>query len=482
MKNLYKEIRDGKGLWFGIGCLAVILLLTACGNGGEGDGGTADQQLYTCGMHTQVIQEDPGNCPICEMKLTPMKESKTTEADADEHTDMKHEDSMSASDGKKNKKVLYWRAPMDPTYISDEPGKSPMGMDLVPVYEGEEMQTGSTITIDPTTVQNMGVRTADVKRQPFHREIRTVGHIDYNEDALFAVNLKFDGWIETLHVSRTGEVVQKGQPLLSIYSPALVATQEEYLLAYRNKQKLAHTAFAQISRGATDLLQATRKRLEYWDITDGQIEKLERTGEVKKYLTIYSPANGVVQHKNAVEGAHVKAGIDLFRVADLSKVWVLAHIFEYELPWVEVGQKVDMQLPYVPGKRFQGEVEYIYPYLDQKTRDVKIRIVFHNPDLELKPQMYANITIEASSEQEELVVPSEAVVRSGTRNLIFLALGGGKFRPQEVILGPEGEDGMIKVAAGLQEGQTIVTSAQFLLDSESRLQTAIQKLVDSRAK
>jgi Cu(I)/Ag(I) efflux system membrane fusion protein/cobalt-zinc-cadmium efflux system membrane fusion protein len=461
----------------------IILALPACGDSDESDN-SQEGQLYTCGMHPQVIQDKPGNCPICGMKLTPMK------SDAEMAEEGEHEHAVAIDSGEskaldktrngKEKRILYWRAPMDPTYISDEPGKSPMGMDLIPVYEGENVGTSSSIKIGPMTVQNMGIRTATVKREPFSRVIRTVGHFDYDEQSLYVINTKFSGWIEKLYVDRTGDIVKKGQPLFEIYSPELVTTQEEYLLAYRNQQKLSSSEFPEIGEGAQNLLQATKQRLRFWDITDSQISKLEKTGEVKKNLTIYSPADGVVVHKNAVEGSRVMSGMDLFRIADLSTVWVYAHIFEYELPWLKIGQSTEMELPYIPGKRFIGKVDYIYPYLDQKSRDVKIRLVFHNPDRELKPQMYANVTIESSTGKHELVIPSEAIIRSGKRNLVFIDLGDGKFRPQNVVIGEEGDGAMVRVIAGLQEGDQIVTSAQFLLDSESRLREAIQKMLQSR--
>ncbi|MCH8874025.1 efflux RND transporter periplasmic adaptor subunit [candidate division KSB1 bacterium] len=467
------------------GFLMLTLLLAACGKG-ESDQETAQEgkQLYSCGMHPQVIQDEPGNCPICGMKLTPLRSEPavTTTAEhehsLEEHADMAGDVGKAANGKKKDKKILYWRAPMDPAYISEEPGKSPMGMDLIPVYEGEEVASGSTISIDPVTVQNIGVRTAEVKRQPFSRIIRTVGHIDYNEESLYNINIKFSGWIEKLFVERTGDFVRKGQPLFEIYSPELVATQEEYLLAYKNQQRLTGSEFKEVSFGAKSLLEATRQRLKFWDIRDKEIEQLERTGKVRRTLTIYSPVKGIIIHKNAIEGSYTKAGMDLFRMADLSTVWVYAHIFEYELPWIKVGQKVQMDLPYMPGRQFEGRVDYIYPYLDSKTRDVKIRVVFDNPAMELKPQMYANITIDSKAGDNVLVIPSEAIIRSGKRNLVFIDLGNGKFRPQDVIIGPEGEDGLIKIIAGLETGQQIVTSAQFLLDSESRLREAIQKMLE----
>lgn len=450
--------------------LMSLVLLPLFGCNSDDAAKTKDTQLYTCGMDPQVIQEGPGICPICNMNLTPLK----TETAASVKSEKQHEHSDNQEES--DKKIAYWRAPMDPTYISEKPGKSPMGMDLVPVYEGEE-SGGASIQIDPAVVQNMGVRTDVVKRAPFRRIIRTVGHIDYDEETVHLVNLKFDGWIERLFVNKTGELIKKGTPLFEVYSPQLVATQEEYLLALKNRDKLSDSSFEQVRAGAEDVLKASRQRLKYWDITQKQIEELEKTGEVKRTLKIFSPANGIVAHKNAVQGAFVKAGSDLFRIADLSKVWVLAHVFEYELPWIEVGQKVEMELPYIPGNKFVGSVDYIYPYLDPKTRDVKIRLVFHNAGLKLKPQMYANIEIESEGGENVLVIPSEAIIRSGKRNIVFLAEGGGRFQPRDIIVGPEGENGMVKVMAGLEEGQKIVTSSQFLLDSESRLREAIQKML-----
>lgn len=463
---------------------AIVLIASATYLGCTKSDETAtseQKQLYTCGMHPQVIQEGPGNCPICGMKLTPVKSESTSQAEP-QHQEApgKLQRTEQKAAGQEGKKILYWRAPMDPTYISDQPGKSPMGMDLVPVYEGEEPGASGTIAVNAATIQSIGVRTTAVKRQPFYRIIRTVGHLDYDEEKLSVVNLKFPGWIEKLYVDRTGDLVRKGQPLFSIYSPDLVATQQEYLLALENQHNLQSTLVADIREGARSLLSASRQRLEYWDISEKQIEQLEQSGEITKTLTIYSPATGAVIHKNAFEGSYVKAGIDQYRIADLSTIWVYAHIFEYELPWIKVGQEVEMDLSYIPGKKFIGRIDYVYPYLDQKTRDIKIRLVFDNPRLELKPQMYANVRIESRVDEEALVIPTEGIIRTGTRNLVFISLGEGKFAPREITIGAEGENGMVNVLAGLNEGETIVTSAQFLLDSESRLREAIQKMLQSK--
>ncbi|MFQ5798504.1 MAG: efflux RND transporter periplasmic adaptor subunit [Bacteroidota bacterium] len=384
-------------------------------------------------------------------------------------------------DRKGKKKILYWRAPMDPTYISDKPGKSPMGMDLIPVYEGDaEVSGGPTVVIDPVTVQNIGVQTAPVEKMDLYRVIRAVGHLDYDEEKLYRVNTKFSGWIEKLYVDETGQEVRKGQPMLEIYSPELVTTQEEYLLAVRNAKKLGESPFGEVSSSARSLLESTRRRLLYWDITERQIKDLEEKGIISKTMTLFSPVEGIVLSRMAEQGMHVKPGMDLYRIADLSTIWVYAQIYEYEVPWVKVGQTVEMELPYIPGKLFQGRVDYIYPYLDQKTRDVKVRLVFPNPGLDLKPEMYANVRIESRLGSAVAAVPGEAIIRSGKRNVAFVARGGGKFEPRDVILGVEGQDGYVQVLAGLQPGEEVVTSAQFLLDSESRLKEAIQKMLEGR--
>ena len=367
---------------------------------------------------------------------------------------------------------------MDPAYISDKPGKSPMGMDLVPVYEDEVME--DAIVIDPVTMQNMGVRSELVRKQKLSRTIRTVGHIDYNEEAIYVINTKIGGYIEKLYVDFTGETVKKGQPLLEIYSPELVNSQEEYISAYTSYLELKDSAIKDVRRGSELLFEATKRRLEYWDISDEQIQELQRTGKARKTMVIHSPANGIVVHKNAIEGVAVKPGQDLFRIADLSSIWLLAHIYEYQLPYLKLGQKATMSLPYFPGEVFNGQVEFIYPYLNEKTRDVKVRLRFPNPGLKLKPQMFADITIESELPGDRLVISEEAVIRTGKREIVFVDADGGMFTPREVITGSSGEGGIIEIKSGLFAGEIIVTSGQFMLDSESKTQEAIKKMIKTR--
>ncbi len=430
-----------------------------------------EKQLWTCGMHPEVILEEPGQCPKCGMDLVPLKTTTGSQSSA------------KTEGAQKKGKILYWRAPMDPTEIYDHPGKSKMGMDLIPVYEGEaELGAGGTITIDPVTVQNMGVRTTKVIKKDFYHVVRTVGYIDYDETRVFTINNKISGWVEKLYVDYTGKLVKKGQPLLAIYSPELVTTQEEYLLALKNLQAVKNSNIAEVRQSAEELLKASVKRLQYWDIPQQEIDRLTQKGQVQKTVTLYAPFTGFVIHKNVIEGTKVKAGQDLFRLADLSNVWIQASIYDTELPWIKVGGKAQIELSYLPGKSFEGKITYIYPYLDKKARDVRVRLEFPNPNFELKPGMYANVTIKADPVKDALVVPTEAVIRSGKRNVVFVARGEGRFEPRNVKIGEENEQGELRIISGLLEGEEIVTSAQFMLDSESRLQEAIQKMLAEKRK
>jgi len=416
-----------------------------------------EKTLYTCGMHPWIIAEEPGECPICGMKLTPKRDEGET--------------AQAAATGER--KILYWRAPMNPAEIYDQPGKSAMGMDLVPVYE-DEVVGGVEVRIDPVTQQNMGVRTAVVQTGPLVRTIRTYGHVAYDETRTAQVSPKFSGWIERLHVDFTGQMVKAGDPLFDIYSPELVSAQEEYLVTYRNLSRMERPA-------SRDLLASARRRLRYWDVPEREIQALEKSGRVRKALTIRSSFSGVVTQKNAVEGVAVKEGTTIYQIADLSRVWVEAHIYEYELPWVKLGQEAKMTLPYQPGKTYRGKVAYINPYLERKTRDVVVRLEFANPDGELKPDMYADVRIESRLSGEGSLIPSEAVLRSGERNVVFVTRGDGKFTPRDVTLGLTLEGGKIQILSGVAPGETVVTSGQFLLDSESKLKEAVQKMMEAKS-
>lgn len=413
-----------------------------------------EHTLYTCGMHPLVVQDKPGTCPICGMKLTPMK-----------NNDSGAEANPEKSEGKG--KILYWVAPMDPSYIRDEPGKSPMGMDLVPVYEND-VSGGSLITIDPSVVQNMGVRTAVVKKGTISRNVRTSGHIDYDENRVAVVNSKISGWIEKLHVREVGAYVNKGDVLYEIYSPELVSAQQEYLLSMKS--------------GSANIKSATRKRLEFWDIPESEIKNIEKSGVVSKSIAIKSPLSGYITNLYAVEGKFFTKGSDMMKIADLTHVWAYAHIFENEASLVKVGDPAIMNLSYLPGKKFEGVVDYVYPFLDTKTRDVQVRMSFPNPDLELKPQMYADVELSTSAINDTLLVPSESIMYSGEKRIAFVVRGEGKFQPREVVTGIEDGLGNIQILSGLAEDEYVVSSGQFLLDSESRLKEAIAKMISRDTK
>ncbi len=375
------------------------------------------------------------------------------------------------------KKILYWRAPMDPNFISDKPGKSPMGMDLVPVYEGEETASG-VIKIDPVVEQNMGVRTASVKKRALSREIRALGRVTYDQTKLTQINTKVTGYIEKSYINTTGEPVEEGAALVDIYSPDLVATQEEYLQAFHNLQRVKKSGASGELEQAQKLLVSSRQRLEFWDISEQQIHQLETTGKVTKTMTLHSPFKGVVIDMNAIEGMRVQPGMTLYKIVDLSTVWVESDVYEYELPWLKQGQPVQMTLSYIPGKELNGHVNYIYPYLEPKTRTIKVRSVFPNNDGTLKPGMYATVKIESKIGDQVVSLPEESVIYSGERTLVFLALGNGRFLSKDVKLGALSGDGFYQVLSGVTPGETVVTSGQFLLDSESKLKEAVQKMLE----
>jgi len=371
---------------------------------------------------------------------------------------------------------------MNPSYIRDAPGKSPMGMDLVPVCPGEETGAVSgAVRVDPTTIQSIGVRSAPVVRRDIAREIRAVGRVDYDEQLLAQVHTKVQGWVEKLHIDYEGQLVKKGQPLLEIYSPELVSTQEELLVAARYRDELSKSPVADVARGGADLLRASRRRLELWDISAADIERLLRTQKVRKTLTLYAPSSGVVTQLKVREGMEVGLRNELYTIADLSRVWVYADLYEYEQSWVAVGQRATMKLSYLPGQVFQGEVDYVYPYLEPRTRTQRVRLEMPNPKGLLKPEMFANVTIATDLRRGVLVVPEEAILRSGRRNLAIVALPGGRFLARDVTLGIDSGDGWLEVRDGLSEGERVVTSSQFLIDSESNLQEAVQTLVSKRS-
>ena len=381
-----------------------------------------------------------------------------------------------APEAKEERKILYWVSTMDPSFISKKPGKDTMGMVLKPVYEGEAAAPG-TIAVDPRTQQSMGVQIAKVEVRPLSRVIRAVGKVTYDESQLAVVNTKTDGWVTRLFIKITGEPVHKGQKLLSIFSRELVPAQREYLLALQNLNAIGKSRFPEMAGGARRLAEASRVRLENFDITPAEIATLETTGEVKKSLTLLSPVTGIVTKRMVTQGQYVMSGMSLLEVADLSHVWVDAEIYEYELPWVRVGQKAVMTLEYLPGRTYTGRIAYVYPSIKPETRTARVRLEFPNPGIRLKPDMFAQVEIRDTLPRPVVAVPPEAVLNSGEKHMVFLALGEGRFQPREIEVGAEGEGEWREVLSGLKGGENVVVSAQFLLDSESRIREAARKML-----
>jgi len=382
-----------------------------------------------------------------------------------------------SSQTKPEREILYWQDPMHPAYKSNKPGQAPdCGMDLVPVYKEESAKTNTNLPvgafkISPEKQQLIGVQYGEASYQTISKTLRTVGRITYDETKISHVHTKIDGWIEQVYVDFTGKQIEKGQPLISIYSPDLVQTQQEYLLALRAKQELGESSFPEAARGVGSLYESARRRLELWDITPEQIKELETQGQPIKALTLYSPASGFVLTRNAFQKQRIMPDTDLYSIADLSTVWVIADIYEFEASEIKLGQKAIITLPYNAGKSFSGNITYIYPQLDNTTRTLKVRIEIPNPDMSFKPDMYANVEIKIDY-GKQLVVPQEAILDSGLEQRVFVALAEGYFQPRTVKLGDK-LDNKVAIISGLKAGERVVTSANFLIDSESQLQTAV---------
>ena len=376
------------------------------------------------------------------------------------------------------REVLFYRNPMNPEITSPIPAKGSMGMDYVPVYANRQLtvEPAGTVRIDPVVVQNMGVRTSTVERKSFARTVRALGRIDVNEERILRLHPKVEGWIEEIFIDKSGEMVAEDDILLGIYSPKLVATQEEYLLALAGQEALTEFTIPEVRRGAEQLVESSRIRLEFFDVPDHQVHELEETRKVKKSLHIHSPAAGTVINVGVRRGQYVTPKTELYQITDLSDVWVYAEVYDYELPWIKVGDEVEMALASLPGEVFGGVLSYIYPYAEAKTRTTKVRIVFDNTNFKLRPEMLADLKIHADFQHDVLVIPTEAVVRSSDETQVFVDLGEGKYEPRTVRLGVSSGNQVV-VLSGLKQAEKVVTSAQFLIDSESKLNEAISKML-----
>ena len=377
---------------------------------------------------------------------------------------------QSSSAEKSKGKLLYYRNPMGLPDTSSVPKKDAMGMDYLPVYEGEEKPTGQ-VSISPEKIQKLGVRTEPAALREFSTAIRAVGTLQADERRLYAIAPKFEGWIERLHVNATGQPVGRGQALMEVYSPELVSAQQEYLIAWQGMQSLKDSG-GEARTGMRQLAESSLLRLRNWDIPAEQIESLKREGKAQRLLTLRSPVNGVVLEKPAVQGMRFMPGETLYRIADLSSMWLLADVFEQDLGLVKVGQAASITVNAFPGKHFSGKVAFVSPTLNPQTRTTQVRIELPNPAGLLKPAMYASVELSAAARGKVLTVPVAAVLESGTRQLVLVELAAGRFEPRAVKVGRRGGD-YIEVLEGVGAGEKIVVSANFLIDAESNLKAAL---------
>lgn len=362
-----------------------------------------------------------------------------------------------------DREILYWVAPMDASYRRDEPGKSPMGMDLVPVYADEVDGQPGVVTIDATIVNNLGVRTVKARQGELSRRIETVGYVAYDEDTVQHVHTRVDGWIEKLATKASGDAVEKGQLLFELYSPTLVNAQEEYLVALRSNNNM--------------LLEASKERLSALGVTGSEIARLDEERSVRQRVRVYAETDGVIVQLGVREGIFVTPATDIMTVAKLDRVWVLAEVFERQAAWVKPGQSAMVELEYLPGEVWHGSVDYVYPELDPSTRTLKVRLRFENAAKALRPNMFARVTIQGDGVGEVVHVPREALIRGGTVDRVVVALGGGRFRSQPVQIGIESGD-RVAIRKGLAAGEPVVVSGQFLIDSESNIESALRRFHD----
>ena len=414
-------------------------------------------QLWTCGMHPQVIQDKPGFCPICGMQLTPLRSAPPKKSAPAE------------------REVAYWWDPMmSPPYVSDRPGKSPMGMDLVPVY-ADEVSAGPVVTIDPAIVQNMGVRLATVVEGPLRRTIRAVGSLEEAQPLQRDVNLRVSGWIVRLYADTQGEHIESGAPLFDLYSPELQVAIEELIAGRRARDAAAGNSVAR--QTAERVYSAAERKLKLLGLAPAQITTFAARERAPEAVTFTSPISGHLIEKTVVEGAAVKAGERVLRIVDHSTLWLEAQIYEQQLPFIHLGQRVRATVVGRPGEIFDGEITFVHPHVETTTRTAMVRVALSNTALHLRPGMYATVEIDAELDDKALLVPREAIIDTGTRQITFVARDGGHFEPRKVTTGAAGADGVVQVLSGLAPGESVVASGQFLLDAESRMQEAIQKML-----
>ncbi|MBU1180849.1 MAG: efflux RND transporter periplasmic adaptor subunit [Pseudomonadota bacterium] len=451
---------------------------------------------YQCPMHPTYISDKPGSCPICGMDLVPIEKSKSESSEKSAVTSPSTKQAAvpgkyiaeKTAEPEKNKieqplsgerKILLYRNPTDPSISSPVPAKNELGMDYVPIYSSEiptpdkGVKGLATVTIDEKGIRLAGIQVAEAVKQKLEGDIRAVGLVKPDETRVRHVHTKNSGWIEKLYVNTTGQLVRAGQPLLTIYSPQLLGSQEEFLRARENAMRFANSSIPEVQKGGEDLLKAARRRLELFDVPESLIKEIERTGLPKRTVTLLAPVSGFVTAKGVYEGQQVEPGMELFTITDLSKIWIEADFYEFEAHLIRLGQKAVFTFPYDPKAEKTGRISYIYPYLDPQSRTLRARFEFQNSDFSLKPEMYVNVSMKIET-SDSVVVPDSSVMNTGLRQIVFVSIGEDRFEPREVKVGYR-SSGMAQVISGVGAGEKVVVRANFLLDSESRVRAAIMQ-------
>lgn len=360
------------------------------------------------------------------------------------------------------REVLHWVAPMDPNYKRDEPGKSPMGMDLIPVYAGEgNDEPFEGVSISPEVVQNLGVKTFKVQSGMFSHMIETVGFVGVDEGQTSHIHVRSAGWIEELKVKAEGEHVKAGDLLFRFYSPDIANAKSELVQAERIGNK--------------SLIEASKSRLKAFGVPDDQILKITASNRTDDLVNVYAPQDGIVTKINVGEGMYIKPGTTVFSLADLSSVWINAEVFEDQASWLTEGAKARVYIPFLPGQEWIGRVDYVYPTIDQKTRTIRARLVFENKDFALKPNMYANVEIEAQTLHQIIYIPKQSLIQTGSSTHVIEALGEGKFQRKLVVKGMK-TGNKVQIISGLKAGMEVVTSGQFLIDSEASFSAGLGRM------
>jgi membrane fusion protein, copper/silver efflux system len=430
-------------------------------------------KTYTCPMHPGFLTDNPDDrCPECGMKVKEVGGMSTPVPSGEPRPG--GGGPVAASPGHR---VLFYRNPMNPQVTSPVPAKDEMGMDYVPVYAEDVAPTLggvpglATVTVHDEPLHLAGVQTVPVVRETISRHVRTVGSVVADETRIRHVHTKISGWVEKLHVNYTGQLVKEGEPVMEIYSPELLASQEEYLKARESATRFASSELPEVRKGGEELLRAARRRLVLFDVPARFISTLDETGKAQRTVTLLAPVSGYVTGKGVFEGHEVEPGLELFEITDLSHVWVEADLYEFEAQGVRLGEEAAIVLPYEPARPLEGRVSFVYPTLNPETRTLKVRFDFANPGLLLKPGMFANVELSLAS-SEGLVVPDSAVMSTGERQVAFVRTSGEVFEPREVRVAFASEGNSL-VLSGLNEGEQVVTRANFLLDSESRLRAVL---------